>query len=322
MVYPVDASSREQNGDAVKEVTKTSESSPTWERIVIFVSGIIFLTLLLLLAVQFPEPTKFQYIVFRVTLALAASGFAALVPGFMQIKYKDAVRTGGALGVFFVVYFFSPADWVVGSDPRHKPDAPNSDVVLPANPANPLPRPTPNQDDGKNAAEPTDRPSEMPVRPALPSLDPVPPRHVIPATASDSRLALIQQIFDATRKGRLSIAVAKNGLGGPEDRAANTLSERLSETFNVNDESEAILVINIDNIDTKLTKTKISIGGFSMWQAETTIKISTTWTDRQRHPLTVYVKGTTQPVTYDSAPKYSLNEALENTVALFESAAK
>jgi hypothetical protein len=55
--------------------------TPPWERISIFAFGVIFVIALLLLAIFFPEPTPFQYQVFRIVLALAAAGVAALIPG-------------------------------------------------------------------------------------------------------------------------------------------------------------------------------------------------------------------------------------------------
>ena len=81
---------------------------PLWERIAIFAFGATFVTALLVRAVVFPEPTPFQYTVFRIVLALAAAGIAA---------FKTIVRAGGALAVFVIVYFFSPAGLVV--TPRH-----------------------------------------------------------------------------------------------------------------------------------------------------------------------------------------------------------
>jgi hypothetical protein len=83
------------------------------ERIAIFVFGTIFVVALIGLAVIVPEPKPFQYTVFRIVLALAAAGVAALVPGFIQVQHRDAIRAGGALAVFVIVYFFSPAALVV-----------------------------------------------------------------------------------------------------------------------------------------------------------------------------------------------------------------
>jgi hypothetical protein len=84
-------------------------TAPLWERITIFVFGLTFLVTLLVLAIFFSAPTSFQYTVFRVTLALAAAGIGAFLPGFLEVRYKSYVRAGGALALFVLIYFFSPA---------------------------------------------------------------------------------------------------------------------------------------------------------------------------------------------------------------------
>src|SRR5437016_11653794 len=79
------------------------------ERIATFAFGIGFLITLVVLAIFFPEPKPFQYVVFRVILALSATGFAAFIPGFIHVEIKPTIRAGGALAFFVVVYFCSPA---------------------------------------------------------------------------------------------------------------------------------------------------------------------------------------------------------------------
>ena len=79
------------------------------ERYIAFVFGVVFVIVLLLLAIKFPNPTPFQYTVFRIVLALAAGGVAAMIPGFLTITVSKWLRAGGALAVFAVVYFYSPA---------------------------------------------------------------------------------------------------------------------------------------------------------------------------------------------------------------------
>lgn len=74
-----------------------------------FVFGLVFLSLLLGIAIFCPSPTPFQYTVFRIVLSLAAAGAAAMFPGFIQVQVGNAVRAGGAIAVFAVVYFFAPA---------------------------------------------------------------------------------------------------------------------------------------------------------------------------------------------------------------------
>lgn len=59
-----------------------------------------------------PVPDMAMWI-FRVILSLAGAAFAAVLPGFLEIqaKYADiAVRAGGALAVFFILYKTDPPD--------------------------------------------------------------------------------------------------------------------------------------------------------------------------------------------------------------------
>ena len=113
-------------GDA-SEVSAATGSS--WERIAIFVFGVAFVIGLLALAIQFPRPTPFQYAVFRVVLALAAAGIAALIPGFIEVRHREWLRAGGALAVFAIVYFFSPAQLLTAS-PEQQGHPPNEQPAV------------------------------------------------------------------------------------------------------------------------------------------------------------------------------------------------
>jgi hypothetical protein len=83
-----------------------------WEKIAGFAFGVMFVAAMLVLAVAFPQPTSFQYEVFRIVLAIACGGVAAVIPGCLSVS-MDAkglvIRAGGALAVFLLVYFFNPA---------------------------------------------------------------------------------------------------------------------------------------------------------------------------------------------------------------------
>jgi hypothetical protein len=74
-----------------------------------FLFGIAFVVVLLTLAIRFPNPTAFQYTIFRSVLALAAAGVAAMIPGFITLSISKWLRAGGALAVFAIVYFYNPA---------------------------------------------------------------------------------------------------------------------------------------------------------------------------------------------------------------------
>lgn len=87
--------------------------SKSQEKIVAVLFGTAFLITLLVIAIMFPQPTTFQYTIFRAILALAAAGFVSMTPGFIEVVLGKWLRAGGALGVFVVVYFFSPAALVL-----------------------------------------------------------------------------------------------------------------------------------------------------------------------------------------------------------------
>jgi len=83
--------------------------------ILAFVFGVVFVASLLLFVLITPNPTDQQFEVIRIVLALAAGGVAAVIPGLLNLHLGVgdtlALRAGGALAVFAVVYFYSPAHW-------------------------------------------------------------------------------------------------------------------------------------------------------------------------------------------------------------------
>lgn len=82
-------------------------------KLLAFFFGLCFAAVLLVLAIWFPNPTPFQYTVFRITLALAAAGIAGVVPGMIRLKVQPGaallIHAGGALAVFVIVYLLAPA---------------------------------------------------------------------------------------------------------------------------------------------------------------------------------------------------------------------
>ena len=110
-----------EKGDVKKVVADPVEVKPrrdeglkkSTQQLLAFVFGVVFLIAVLALAVFIPNPTPFQYTVFRIVLALAAGGVAAMIPGFIRAEVPKYVQAGGALAVFVIVFFFSPAALVV-----------------------------------------------------------------------------------------------------------------------------------------------------------------------------------------------------------------
>ena len=83
-----------------------------WEKIAGFIFGVTFVTALLILIVFIPDPTPPQWEIFKTILALAAAGVGGILAGTIQVEgalQKWTVRAGGAIALFVLVFFFSPA---------------------------------------------------------------------------------------------------------------------------------------------------------------------------------------------------------------------
>ncbi len=109
---------RTEQPENIKSESDNTDTGPTcirtnlWEKIGAFAFGIIFIVTMLIIAAIFPEPTDFQIFIFRVVLALAASGIGAVMPGFLHVewdqKYLPYIRAGGAIALFVIVYLVNP----------------------------------------------------------------------------------------------------------------------------------------------------------------------------------------------------------------------
>ncbi|ECQ8978371.1 hypothetical protein ACDT65_000876 [Salmonella enterica subsp. enterica] len=64
---------------------------------------------ILITTITTPNPTSYQYTVYRIVLALAAGCIGAVLPGFLEVKFKGLLRASGAAAIFAIVYFISPA---------------------------------------------------------------------------------------------------------------------------------------------------------------------------------------------------------------------
>ena len=100
------------------------------ERYAIFLFGVIFLSAILTLIVAIPKPTLAQFFTFRLTLALAAAGVGAFIPGFIQFEqalpHRGLIRCGGAMALFATVWFSNPAKLAIdGISPPPVADARN-----------------------------------------------------------------------------------------------------------------------------------------------------------------------------------------------------
>lgn len=85
------------------------------------IAGLGLMIGIVLLLVFVPCPSSSQYAVFRIVLAMALAGFAAVIPGFLTFKYKQALSAGGALAVFALAYLVDPAASVSSDDCNLQP---------------------------------------------------------------------------------------------------------------------------------------------------------------------------------------------------------
>lgn len=80
-----------------------------WQTILSFTFGTVFIVTILIIAMFYPNPTDFQYSIFRIVLSLAAGGVVAVFPGFIEVTFGKWLRAGGAIAVLVLVYFYAPA---------------------------------------------------------------------------------------------------------------------------------------------------------------------------------------------------------------------
>jgi hypothetical protein len=77
--------------------------------LIAFAFGAVFVITILVFTAVVESPSPTAIWTYRVILALAAGGVAAILPGFIDVKYKTVVQAGGAIGVFVLVLLLFPA---------------------------------------------------------------------------------------------------------------------------------------------------------------------------------------------------------------------
>lgn len=101
----------------MKATASQQVSKSDLERYAVFVFGVVFLVSILVLVISIPKPTLVQFFAFRLTLALAASGIGALIPGLIHFQQKlpheGMIRFGGAIGLFATIWFTNPAKFAI-----------------------------------------------------------------------------------------------------------------------------------------------------------------------------------------------------------------
>jgi hypothetical protein len=88
---------------------------PRWQLITSIVIGGVCLVAVVVLAVLNPYPSNFQEFVFRGLLAIALAAIAAIIPGFVNLKFRArgagsyiGIIAGGALAIFILIWLVNP----------------------------------------------------------------------------------------------------------------------------------------------------------------------------------------------------------------------
>ncbi len=95
------------------------------EKMFAAIFGVAFLITILVIALIVPNPTPFQYQVFRIVLAVAVGGFTGTFSGFLEVQISGWLKAGGALAAFVIVFFYNPAA-LVAEPPPARPAAVSS----------------------------------------------------------------------------------------------------------------------------------------------------------------------------------------------------
>jgi hypothetical protein len=81
---------------------------PNWQIILVFASGLFLILILLAVAIFLKNIEHRNFQIIWVILSLASAAYAALIPGFLEVKYKRTIQAGGAIAVFVIVYMINP----------------------------------------------------------------------------------------------------------------------------------------------------------------------------------------------------------------------
>jgi hypothetical protein len=98
---------------ATKKKARSSFFEENWQKLAAVGCGVLFASVMLIIAIAVPNPTTTQWFIFRVVLALAAAGIGAVLPGLIVVNVSKFVRAGGAIALFVLVYLSNPPQLVV-----------------------------------------------------------------------------------------------------------------------------------------------------------------------------------------------------------------
>lgn len=78
------------------------------EKILSYACSFAFIVVVIVSAFVIPNPTNYQYTIFRITLALSGGGLAAFFTGFLTVEWPGRVKAGNGFAVFMIIYYLAP----------------------------------------------------------------------------------------------------------------------------------------------------------------------------------------------------------------------
>ena len=76
--------------DPMQARHRRQEQQQIWEKIAIFAIGVAFVVMLVAIALWVPDPTSSRFFIFRGAMALGAGALGALIPGFIEVKFRTS----------------------------------------------------------------------------------------------------------------------------------------------------------------------------------------------------------------------------------------
>src|SRR5689334_1381712 len=102
---------------------------PTWQIIGAALAGFFLVLLLLAVAVFKENIAGPNFKIIWAILSIACASFAAIVPGFLEVRYKKLLQASGAIAVFALIYFNQPNTNAIDSPTDPPPKGVAADVA-------------------------------------------------------------------------------------------------------------------------------------------------------------------------------------------------
>jgi uncharacterized protein DUF4019 len=103
---------------------------PAWQIIAASLAGFVLVVLLLAVAVFKDDIPGPNFKIIWAIVAISCAAFAAIVPGFLEVRYKRWLQASGAIAVFALIYFNQPVVTSDESGPGPIPSASPTEKAL------------------------------------------------------------------------------------------------------------------------------------------------------------------------------------------------